>query len=64
MGGAGDSSGSQALFSFFKEIPFPDTINYGREIYVGIESDNVNEGIRLDDIIIMGRILSDQTINN
>lgn len=64
VGGAGTSMGDQALYPFFKEIPFPETINEGREIYLGLQSDRENEGIRLDDIIILGNILPEAIINN
>lgn len=49
------------LKSFLTEIHFPDTINYGREVYIEVQSNNENEGIRLDFITIEGE-MEDQKV--
>lgn len=54
IGGEVGSNPDAPMFSFFAEISLPENVNTGRQIYLQIESANIGEGIRIDNIVIEG----------
>jgi hypothetical protein len=50
--------GSDGLYPFLSEIHFPESINYGREVYIEITCNALNHGLKLDWYTIEGEKLS------